>query len=210
MLITANFVAVVAILGGLAGVLLTNLNQRGLIRDQYLRDHRTETYVQVLQELKLREDRVGEAWSLLFESDPSIKAPARPSSADEAQFYGRLLAFASLETADLFDQVERQTSELVDLLNRLRPLPTMGEEHMRGISEIWETRRKRLAAETNLVSMVRAELNFRPSLRQWRLRSQVKTMRKERKAEAVQASREQMERLMDDVFGRYSPPPPEQ
>jgi hypothetical protein len=72
--ITANVVAVVAIIAGLAGVWLTNRSQRALIHDRYLRDHRTETYLQLLKAVHIRQLMADEAFTLP-QGQPSLLQP---------------------------------------------------------------------------------------------------------------------------------------
>ena len=189
--ITANVVAVVAILAGLAGVLLTNWNQRALIRSQYLQDHRTATYLRLLQGVSIRQLQVDEAFSLPPGQQPSITAPADRSSAEETQFYASVLAFASQEAYDLYHAFDLRTIELVGLLNGLRQQHKTAPAQIpnaREIPEIQTADANWRQVQFNLVNLVRAELKFKPSLWHWRLRIRAKKASREPEAQARKPS----------------------
>ena len=77
MTITANVVAIVAIVAGLVGVWLSNRSQRAVIRDRYLQDHRTETYLQLLKAIHVRGLMVDEAFTLPQGQQASVHPPHR-------------------------------------------------------------------------------------------------------------------------------------
>lgn len=118
--ITANVVAVVAILAGIVGIWLTNRNQRTLVRDQYQRDHVTKTYLMLLEAVHVRELQVNDADQLPLGQPSSVTPPADVASY-EANFRAMLLAFSSPAIFDkLWPAFDTRTIQLIDLMNRLR------------------------------------------------------------------------------------------
>jgi hypothetical protein len=169
MRITANDVAALAILGGIGGVVLTNLNQRSLIRDKYLRDHRTATYLRLLQAVHVREVRAEEAWSLT-QGKPSALPAGDPSLGIERKLTANLLAFASQEVYDSFTILDNHTEDLAKVLGSLRAQHGMAPQEIPGAwsrPEAAAADASWKAAREDLVSLVRSELQFRPA-RWWR------------------------------------------
>jgi hypothetical protein len=167
--ITANVVAVVAILAGLAGVVLTNWNQRVVARAQYVRGHLTETYLRLLEGVHVRGVMAEEA-ARLPPGVPSAVKQADLGSDGERQFAARLQAFGSQRVYDLWRELDMQTTQLVAVLNGVRVIHGMPPAAVEGIGEIEEVRRadaRWQVVHAELVNVVRAELQFRPAA--WRL-----------------------------------------
>jgi hypothetical protein len=158
-------------------VLLTNWNQRMLVRAQYVRDHRTETYLRLLECVHIREVMAEEA-ARLPQGQPSAVKEADLGSDMERQFAARLRAFGSQRVWDLYADLGRRTTELVALLNGMRVIHEMPPAAIEGIEQAEEVRRADASwqvVQEDLLAAVRAELQFRPAA--WRLAERWRTRR---------------------------------
>jgi hypothetical protein len=156
--ITANDVAAIAILGGFAGVVLTSWNQRALVRAQYVRDHRTEAYLQLIEGVHIRQLRLRKEFS-----GPADKSGH--ASEAERMLTPSLLAFCSERVYRLYGTLDTRASEL-GLQIRIRrgdygvPSGTVDDGDLRRADADLQR------AYQDLVNQVRMELEFRP----WRTR----------------------------------------
>jgi hypothetical protein len=161
--ITANVVAVVAIIAGLAGVWLTNRSQRALIRDRYLRDHRTETYLQLLRAVHIRQLTADEAFTLAQGQPSSLQPPAERANETELNLGAGILGFASQGVYNLWPVFDTATVELVAVMNGLRLVHNTAPEQIPNVENLpglGNAKSKWLKARSDLVNQVRAELDF--------------------------------------------------
>jgi uncharacterized protein YukE len=115
-------VAAVAIIGGYLGVRSANRGQLRLSREAYQRDRLTETYLDMLKGVHLRNAQLTDSYSR------PIGAPSRtpkasefdPTTADETLFAARLAAYASPEVDQMWGDFAKRTTEFDNLMNELR------------------------------------------------------------------------------------------
>jgi hypothetical protein len=171
--ISANVVAVVAILAGLAGVWLTNRNQRRIIRDQYVRDHVTQTYSLLMKGVYLRGVMLTEAATLPTGEQSALK-PNDLVSDLETQFGSSLMTYDSPSVNELWLTFDERTDALRAILMDLRRqhgVPPAEIPGIDGMAEVLDGDAKWHKAKQDLVNQVRAELEFKHRLVSWHLRS---------------------------------------
>lgn len=108
-----------------------------LVRAQYVRDHRTETYLRLLEGVHIREVMAEEA-ARLPQGQPSAVKEADLGSDMERQFAARLRAFGSQRVWDLYADLDRRTTELVAVLNGMRVIHEMPPAAIEGIEQAEE------------------------------------------------------------------------
>jgi hypothetical protein len=163
LILVPSAVAAVAIVGGYAGVRSANSNQRAVIREQYVRDHLTETYLLVLRAVHFRGVLVDEHYRMPPGGTSVLPTRVNQATAEEAEFGARLLAHASQEVYDLWYAYCRQTDELIRFLDGLRqeyhtvPAAIPGMEER---ADAVEANRLWQKAREDLVNRIRQELEF--------------------------------------------------
>jgi uncharacterized protein YukE len=115
-------VAAIAIIGGYLGVRSASRGQLRLSREAYQRDRLTETYLDVLKGVHLRNAQLTDSYSRPIGA-PSHTPKASefdPTTADETLFAARLAAYASPEVDQMWGDFAKRTTEFDNLMNMFR------------------------------------------------------------------------------------------
>ena len=139
-----------------------------LARDQYVRDHLTDTYLKLLQAVAIRQLMAEEAFRLPQGQQPSVQPPADRATEPQTLFTASLLAFGSQEVYDLWVALDARWIELVGVLNGLRLLHSTAPEQIpaaKQIPGVQQADANWVKAHSDLVNRVRDELEFKNRMR---------------------------------------------
>jgi hypothetical protein len=149
-------VAAVAIIAGWLGVKSTSHGQLKLARESYERDRLTETYLDMLKGVHLRNAQIDDTYSRQI-GEPSRTPKASefdPTTDDETLFAARLAAYASPKVDKLWGDFALRTTEFDNLMRELRsrgirPAELQGAERQRieGAFDQWRQLREDLKGQ---------------------------------------------------------------
>jgi hypothetical protein len=152
-----NIVAAIAIIGGYIGVRSANRSQLRLSHETYQRDRLTETYLDMLKGVHLRDAQLDDSYyrPMAKPSRTPQVSEFDPTTDDETLFAARLLAYASPEIDELWGKFAHSTTEFDNLLIALRqstgvaPADLKGDERRRieGMFDQWRQIRDDLKEE---------------------------------------------------------------
>jgi len=111
-----DLVAFVAVIGGYLGVAAANRNSARLAREAYGRERLTETYLDLLKGVHLRNAQLDDSYTRPLGKPPRTPAETDPTTEDEAIFGARLMAYASAEVDRLWGEFAALTSKFDELL----------------------------------------------------------------------------------------------
>jgi hypothetical protein len=148
-------VALVAIISGYLGVASANRNNARLAREAYERERLTETYLDLLKGVHLRNAQLDDSYKRPLGKPPRTPAETDPTAEDEAVFGARLMAYASAEVDRLWGEFATLTSKVDDLLiatrqaTGLAPIDVQGpaRQPMDGMFAEWKQKRDELQAQ---------------------------------------------------------------
>lgn len=115
-------VAVVAIIAGWLGIKSTSHGQLVLSRETYERDRLTETYLDMLKGVHLRNAQLDDTYTrqIMEPSRTPTASQFDPTTADETLFAARLAAYASPEVDKLWEDFVKGTTEFDNLVREIR------------------------------------------------------------------------------------------
>ena len=154
-----DVIALVAVIGGYLGVTSAHWNNARLTREAYRRDRLTETYLDLLKGVHVRNAELDESYRRPLGKPPRTSTEADPT-ADEALFGAQLMAYASPEVDRLWNQFAAITTEFDMLLNTVRqangtaPIDMQGYAR-RDVEDMYETWKR---SRDELQAKIRSEL----------------------------------------------------
>ncbi len=157
-----SVVAAIAIIGAYFGVSSANRNQLRLARVIYRRERLTETYIDLLKGVHLRNAQLDDSYARPSGQAPRTptKSEFDPTTSDETLFAARLMAYASPEVDKLWGEFAKLTTDFDDYMIALRkstnipPIEIDGvaRQQLENMFDKWRQRRDELNA------MIRHEL----------------------------------------------------
>lgn len=115
-------VAVIAIIGAYLGVSSANRNQQRLTQATYHRDRLTETYIDLLKGVHLRNAQLDDTYTRPIgeASRTPKKSQFDPTTDDETLFAARLMAYASPKVDKLWGEFAHLTTDFDNHMIALR------------------------------------------------------------------------------------------
>lgn len=178
MVITANDIAALAILTTMGGVLLTNRHQRVMARQQYLLDHRTDTYLKVLKEVRRQDLMVAREAAPFYPVHEFAVGviPFELSAEDTTALTGHDLNFSAEVTAFASPAVVRRWLDFqtaaTDCRAYARELQSTDKggaqlEPVTGAERLYRARTEYSDKRGDLIEQIRFELETSRTVRLW-------------------------------------------
>jgi hypothetical protein len=157
-------IAIIAVVAGYLGVRSANRGQASLARESYRRDRLTETYLDLLKGVHLRNAQLDDSYRRPIGKPSRTPTELDPTTDDETRFGARLMAYASPEVdqqwGDFALLTTRLDNMLIDARNAfgLPPADLTGavRQPVETMFDEWNGARDRLQA------LVRSELRDPP------------------------------------------------
>ena len=160
LIILANVIALVAVIGGCLSVVSSNRNAVRIARGAFWQERVTETYLDLLKGVHARGVQLDDSYTRPLGKPPRATAEADPTAEDEAVFGARMLAYASPDVERLWGDFALLASKFDSLLIATRQATGLAPIDVQGsarqpVEELYSEWKR---ARDELQARIRSEL----------------------------------------------------